>query len=84
MNISLSAFVSENLVLRDGFRQSVSLLISMLRLNRLLTGFLPSSAAAPIYSFITTIRHRVSPAFIGSRNCVPMAFTAESPPAQGQ
>ena len=38
----------------------------------LLTGFLPSSAAASIYSFITAIRHRVSPEFIGSRNCVPM------------
>ena len=25
-----------------------------------------------------------SPEFIGSRNCVPMAFTAESSPAQGQ
>ena len=52
----------------------------------LLTGFLPSSAAVSIYSSITTaIRHRVSPEFIGSRNnCVPMAFTAESPPARGQ
>ena len=28
--------------------------------------------------------HWVSPEFIGSRNYVPMAFTAESPPAQGQ
>ena len=46
------------------------------------TGFLPSSAAASIYE--TAIRHRVSPEFIGSRKCVPMAFTAESPPAQGQ
>ena len=50
----------------------------------LLTGFLPSSAAASIYLFKTAIHHRVSPEFIGSRNCVPMAFTAESPPAQGQ
>ena len=48
----------------------------------LLAGFLPSSAAASIYE--TAIRHRVSPEFIGSRNCVPMAFTTESPPAQGQ
>ena len=32
----------------------------------------------------TAIRHRVSPEYNGSRNCVPMAFTAESPPAQGQ
>ena len=29
-------------------------------------------------------RHRVSPEIIGLRNCIPMAFTAESPPAQGQ
>ena len=28
--------------------------------------------------------HRVSHEFIGSRNCVPMTFTAESPPARGQ
>ena len=60
----------------------VSLLVSILRLNLVLTGFLPSSAAASIYE--TATRHRVSPKFIGSRNCVPMAFTAESPPAQGQ
>ena len=50
----------------------------------MLTGFLLSSAAASIYSFKTAIRHRVSPNCIGPRNCVPMAFTAESPPAQGQ
>ena len=37
------------------------------------------------YLFKTAIRHRVSPEFIGLlRTCVPMAFTAESPPAQGQ
>ena len=61
----------------------VKLLISIHRLNLVLTqGFLPSSAAASIYLFRTAIRQRVSPEFIGSRNCVPMAFTAESPPAQ--
>ena len=37
----------------------------------------------PLFIF-TAKRHRVSPEFIESRNCVPMAFTAESPPAQGQ
>ena len=48
MNISLSAFVPEYLVSRDGF---VNLLISILRLNLVLTyGILPSSAAASIYS----------------------------------
>ena len=45
---------------------------------------LPSSAVASIYLFITAIRHRVSPELIGSRNCVPMAFTTESPQAHGQ
>ena len=49
-----------------------------------LTGLLPSSAMASICLFKTAIRHRVSPEFVGSRNCVPMAFTAESPPAQGK
>ena len=62
----------------------VSLIISILRLDLMLTYviFLPSSAVASIYE--TAIRHRVSPEFIGSRNSVPMAFTAVSPPAQGQ
>ena len=32
----------------------------------------------------TTTHHWVSPEFIGSRNCVPIAFTTESPLAQGQ
>ena len=88
MTISLSAFAPENLVSRDGFGNPsrVSLPISILRLNIgiLLTGFLPSSAAASIYLFKTAVRHRVSLEFIGSRNCVPMAFTAESMLAQVQ
>ena len=40
---------------------------------------LPLQTAVSIYE--TAIRHRASPEFIGLRNCVPMAFTAESPPA---
>ena len=61
----------------------VSLLISILRLNLVLTyGILPEFRGGVHYE--TAIRHRVSPEFIGSRYCVPMAFTAESPPAQGQ
>ena len=92
MNISLSAFVPENLASRDGFGSPVPRQPARLHTQAesgayLLTGFLPSSAAASIYSFITAIfiRHRVNPEFIGSRNyCVPMVFTAESPPARGQ
>ena len=58
----------------------VSLLISILRLNLALTyGILPDFRGG------VHIRHRASPEFIGLRNyCVPMAFTAESLPAQGQ
>ena len=87
MNISLSAFAPDNLVSRDGFGSPVPRqpAHSILRLNLMLTyGLLPSSAAASIHLFKTAIRHRVSPEFVGSRICVPMAFTAESPPAQGQ
>ena len=32
----------------------------------------------------TAMRHQASPELVASRNCVPMAFTAESPPAQHQ
>ena len=88
MNISLSAFMPENLVSRDGFGSLVprqpAHLHTQAESGVLLTGFLPSSAAASNYSFIIAIRHRVTPEFIGPRNCVPVAFTAESPPARGQ
>ena len=86
-NIPLSPCVPENLVSRDGFSRPVPRQPAHLHTLAesgayLLTGFLPSSAAASIYE--TALRHRVSPEFIGSRNCVPMAFTAKSPPAHGQ
>ena len=86
-NVPLSPCVPENLVSRDGFTRPVPRQPAHLHTQAesgayLRTGFLPSSAAASIYE--TAIRHRVSPEFIGSRNCVPMAFTAESSLAQGQ
>ena len=66
----------------------VSLLISILRLNLVLTyyryGIPPEFRGGVQYIFKNAIRHRVSPEFIRSRNCVPMSLTAESPPAQGQ
>ena len=61
----------------------VSLLISILRLNLVLTYGIPPEFRGGVH-YETAIPHRVSPEFIGSRNCVPMAFTAEGPPAQGQ
>ena len=57
----------------------VSLLIFILWLNLVLTYGIPPEFNGGIHLFIkTTIRHRVSPDFIGSRDCVPMSFTAES------
>ena len=74
MHISLSAFAPDNLVSPDGFRQSRSAsACSSLSAGLnwcLLTGSLPSFAAASIYLFKIATRHRVSPEFIGSRNCV--------------
>ena len=53
----------------------VSLLISVLRLNLVLTYKIPPAFRGGIHLFIkTAICHRVSPDFIGSCNCVPMAF----------
>ena len=73
MNISLYAFVPEYLVSRDGFGipSRISLLISILGLN---LGFLLCSAAASIYLYTTA--YAIGSEFIGSRNCVSMAFTA--------
>ena len=63
----------------------VSLLISILRLNLVLTCGIPPECRGGVHLFIyTAIRHRLSLEFIGPRNCVPMASIAESPPAQGQ
>ena len=63
----------------------VSLLISIFRLNLVLTYGIPPEFRGGVHLFfLSTIRGRVSPDFIGSRNCVPMVFTAESPLAQGQ
>ena len=60
----------------------VSLLISIFRLNVVLTYGIPPDFRGGVHLFmLTAIRYRGSPEFIGSRNCVPMSFTAESPPA---
>ena len=88
MNIPLSPFAPENVVSRDGLsrpvpRQSAHLhTLAESGAYLVITGFLSSSVVASNYG--SALRHRVSPEFIGSRKCVPMAFTAESPPAQGQ
>ena len=61
----------------------VSLLISILRLNLVLTYGIPPEFRGGVHLLKTAIRHRVSPEFIGSRNGVHMAYTAESPHGTG-
>ena len=83
-NIPLSPCVPENLVSRDGFSRPVPRQPAHLHTQAESGAYLRDSSRVPRRGVQTAIRHRVSPEFIGSRNCVPMAFTAESPPAQGQ
>ena len=83
MNISQSAFVPENLGSQDGVGSPVPRQPAHLHTQAKSDAYL-SSAAASIYLLKTAPRHRVSPECIGSRECGPMVFTAESPPAQGQ
>ena len=54
MNISLSAFAPENLVSRDGSAvpSRVSLLISILRLNMVLTYGIPPEFRGDVHLFI--------------------------------
>ena len=83
MNIPLSPCVPENLVSRDGFSRPVPRQPAHLHTQAESGAYLriPPEFRGGVH-YETAIRHRVSPEFIGSRNCVPMAFTAESPPAR--
>ena len=78
--------------LKSWFRETVSavpsrvsMLISILRLNLVLTYGIPPEFRGCDHLFIkTAIRHLASPEFIGSRDCVPMVFAVEIPLGQGQ
>ena len=85
-NIPLSPCVPENLVSRDGFSRPIPRQPAHRHTQAESGAYLRDSSRVPRRRpfYETAIRHRVSPEFIGSRNCVPMAFTAESPPVQGQ
>ena len=89
-HISLSAFALENLVSRDRFGSSVPRQPAHLH-TQAESGayYLRHSSRVPrrrpyIDLKLPYIRHRGSPEFTGSRNCVPIAFPAESPLAQGR
>ena len=63
----------------------VSLPISVLRLNLVLTYGIPPEFRGGVYLlFKTAIRHRFSPEFIGHAIAYRRRSLAESPPAQGQ
>ena len=60
------------------------MLFSIPRLNLVLTYGIPPHFRGGVHFFIkAAIRHRVIPEFIGSRNCVPMVFTAEKSAGTG-
>ena len=88
MNISLSAFAPKNLVSRDGLGSPVPRQPAHLHTQAESSAYLRDSSRVPrrcpFINLKTAIRQRVSPEFIGSRKCLPMASIAESPPAQGQ
>ena len=79
----LSAFAPENLVSRDGFGSPIPRQPAHLHTKAKSGAYLQDSSRVPrrrpFFLFKTAIRHRAIPEFIGSRNCVPMAFTAENP-----
>ena len=89
MNNFLSAFAPGNLASRDKFgspvlRQPAHLHTQVESGAYLRRDFSRIPRRRPFIYVETVICHRVSPGFIGSCSCVPMAFTAESPPVQGQ
>ena len=84
MNISLSPFARDRKVSRDGFGSPVPRQPAHLHTQSESGAYygIPLDFRDGVHLFIQiTIHHRVSPEFIGSCNCVPMAFTAEGPPA---
>ena len=82
MNIFLSAFAPENLVSRDGFGSPIPRQPAHLHTQAESGASLRDASRVPrrrpLLYLKTAIRHRVSPEFIGSHNCVPMVFTTES------
>ena len=87
-NISLSPFAPENLVPRDGFDSPVPRQPAHLHTTQAESGaYLRDSSRVPRrrpFIYFKPPYTIGSAELIGSRNCVPMALTAKSPPAQGQ
>ena len=84
MDVSLSPFEPENLVSRDGFGSTVPRQFSKLHIEAEYGTYLREDRSGVYLLIEIPTRHRASSEFIGSRNCVPMAFIPESPPTQRQ
>ena len=84
----VSPFAPDNLVSRDMLRRPIPCQPAhcphSVRLNRILTHEISPDFRGGGHLFLPPTAN--SPEFIGSHNnnCIPMAFTAESPQAQGQ
>ena len=88
MNISLSAFAPENLVSRDGFSRPVPRQPAHLHTQAESGAYLRDSSRVPrrrpfIY-LKPTYAMGSAPSLSGHVIAYPMAFTADSPPEQGQ
>ena len=85
--LSLSPFAPENLISQKGSAipaPASACLFSTRRLHLVLTHGIPPAFSDGVLFIHPANRHRVSPEFIGPRIYGPKAFTAQSPPAQGQ
>ena len=88
MNISLFAFAPESLVSRDGFGSPVPRQPAHLHTQAESGANLRDSSRVPRRRLFIYLKPPYAIgsglSFIRSHNYVPMAFTAESPPAKGQ
>ena len=87
MNISLSMFGPEYLVSRDGFGSPVPRQPAHLYTQAECGAYLRDHSRVPRRRPFIYLKPPYAiglPELIRSRVCVQMAFTAESPPAQGQ
>ena len=87
MKISLFLFTPENLVSRHGFGSPVPRQPAHLHTQAESGAYSRDSSRVPRrrpFSYLSRNTPSGQSRVIRSRNCVPMVFTAESPPAQGQ
>ena len=84
--MSLSSFAPDNLVSVDEFAVTSRVSLLILHIQAESGAYSRDSSRFPRrHPFIYTAkRYRLSPEFIESRNCVPVAFHNESLPAQGR